>query len=48
MNFIKKMFSKKQPDTDVSAPGISDKQKATMKKEPWVGVLSATIKKKLI
>jgi len=45
MNFIKKLFSKKQPDTDVSAPGISDKQKATMKKEPWVGVLNTHVNK---
>jgi hypothetical protein len=45
MNFIKKLFSKKQPDTDVSTPGISDKQKATMKKEAWVGVLNTHVNK---
>ena len=45
MDFIKKMFNKKKPDTDSSKPGISDKEKATMKKEPWVGVLNTHVNK---
>jgi hypothetical protein len=43
MDFIKKMFKKKEPDT--SKPGLSEKQKATMKKEPWVSVLNTHVNK---
>ena len=42
MDFIKKLFNKKQPE---SKPTISDKEKATMKKEPWVGVLNTHVNK---
>lgn len=43
MDFIKKLFSKKQNND--SKPAISDKEKATMKKEPWVGVLNTHVNK---
>ena len=43
MDFIKKLFSKKQNND--SKPTISDKEKATMKKEPWVGVLNTHVNK---
>jgi len=42
MDFIKKLFGKKEQDTK---PGLSDKEKATRKKEPWVGVLNTHVNK---
>jgi hypothetical protein len=43
MDFIKKLFSKEKPDT--SKPGLTEKEKATMKKESWVGVLNTHVNK---
>ena len=43
MDFIKKLFGKK--DTVDSKPGISEKDRATRKKEPWVGVLNTHVNK---
>ena len=43
MDFIKKLFNKKEPETTNSS--ITEKERATRKKEPWVGVLSTHVNK---
>ena len=45
MDFIKKLFAKKQQEPEESKPGLTEKEKATMKKEPWVGVLNTHVNK---
>jgi len=44
MNFIKKLF-KKEEAVKESKPNLTEKEKATMKKEPWVGVLNTHVNK---
>ena len=43
MDFIKKLFGSK--NTSDSKPSLSDKEVATKKKEPWVGVLNTHVNK---
>ena len=45
MDFIKKLFKKQEQDPDTSKPGLTEKEKATMKKESWVGVLNTHVNK---
>ena len=51
MDFIKKLFAKKEQEepkattTEKPKKQLSDKEKATVKKEPWVGVLSTHVNK---
>jgi hypothetical protein len=44
MDFIKKLF-KKEEAVKESKPNLTEKEKATMKKEPWVGVLNTHVNK---
>ena len=45
MDFIKKLFKKQEQEPDTSKPGLTEKEKATMKKESWVGVLNTHVNK---